>query len=79
MCERDFGTFFYQLLRLKSRESKIALEGMIMFKQNRPWEWLASLGPERKAEVLTTSRASVKGQRVIYCERMFKIRETAGT
>lgn len=52
---------------------------MIMFKQYRPWEWLASFGPERKAEDLTTSRASVKRQRAIYCERMFKIRETAGT
>ena len=59
-CERDFGIFDY-LIRSKFRASKIALEGMVMFKQNRSWEWLSGLDPDRKAEVLASARTSVKG------------------
>lgn len=73
-CERDFGIFDY-LIRSKFRASKIALEGMIMFKQNRSWEWLSGLDPERRAEVLVSARTSVKEQRALFCERMCRIRE----
>ncbi|MGH0147156.1 UNVERIFIED_CONTAM: hypothetical protein FKN15_069937 [Acipenser sinensis] len=73
-CERDFG-IFDNLLRVKTRATGIALEGMIMFKENRSWQWLSSLDSEKKSEVLSIARASVKDQRAVFCERMGTIRE----
>ncbi|MBN3312970.1 SPIN4 protein, partial [Atractosteus spatula] len=73
-CERDFG-IFDNLLKVKARATALAVEGMIMFKENRSWQWLEKLDSEKKAEVLSQARESVKEQRAVFCERMARIRD----
>ncbi|KAK1164668.1 hypothetical protein AOXY_G15031 [Acipenser oxyrinchus oxyrinchus] len=73
-CERDFGVFD-NLLRAKTRATGIALEGMVMFKENRSWKWLADLDSQKKSEVLAVARMSVRNQRAVFCNRMKSVRE----
>uniref|UniRef100_W5MZG7 Uncharacterized protein n=1 Tax=Lepisosteus oculatus TaxID=7918 RepID=W5MZG7_LEPOC len=73
-CERDFGVLD-TLIRIKTNATGIALEGMIMYKENRTWEWLSKLDSRKKEEVLEIARRSVKEQRATFGKRIQKIKE----
>lgn len=55
VSERDFANFD-RLKREKPNANTIALEGMILFTNNKTLRWLDSMEPEKKAIILSTAR-----------------------
>lgn len=46
----------------KTRASAVTLTEMMLFEQNRSWEWLSRLDGDRKAHIMTVARKSVPDQ-----------------
>ena len=73
ISERDFAQLD-RLLREKPNASTLAIEGMVMYSNNKTGEWLQSKTAEERAAILRTARTSASDVRDLYLSRQEEIR-----
>ncbi|KAJ8050931.1 hypothetical protein HOLleu_04314 [Holothuria leucospilota] len=72
--ERDFG-MLDRLMREKPNASTLALEGLIMWQENKTGKWRDELNEEMRAKYMRIARESMNEQRRLYFERRKAIKE----